>query len=545
MKIITILFAIFLSGGLLSQSLRQANNLFDKYEYALACTMFSEISETKSLSFEDYKRMAYSYYTIGDYKNCLPISDSILTFNNIEPFFVYMNAEVNFGEGNYETAKAMYIEYSVLDDEYEVTNKIKSCETIGNEPISDHIQNRLLIGNHSKANITGEEYLDGAIEFIEVGLDSSGNFVNRNNIDNAELLLARPFLRIGEEEPKLITIDTAFRDAAITSFTLNDITSEVWVTVTQPLAIEQLDQVAHLYRGQFDPSTLSIKGLALWTYSGYEDSSACAHATINASGNTLIFSKSNQKTNRADLYQSNLSEGEWSKPTEIINLNTAFEEMYPQFMGDSLLSFSSDGRPGFGGLDIFTCKVDNGSFGVVEHVPAPVNGYMDDFNFNYYSDSTARYTSNRPGGSGDDDMYFIEYVIERVEIPVIVKPDSTDFFDFVNSFEPPIFFFEFDKYNLEDNPEKIKQLISFLEKYPKSKIIIEGNTDRRGDKNYNLVLSNQRAQALKDELIKKTISADQISTIGKGNTEPLNNCTICTEAMHAENRYARIQLIAN
>ncbi|MFT5858389.1 MAG: outer membrane protein OmpA-like peptidoglycan-associated protein [Flavobacteriaceae bacterium] len=545
MKVITLLFAICLSGGLWSQSLRQANNLFDKYEYALACTMFSEISETKSLSVEDYKRMAYGYYTIGDYKNCLPISDSILTLNNVEPFFCYMNAEANFGEGNYVAAKAMYIKYSLLDDEYEVANKIKSCDTVGDEPVSANIQNRLLAGNSSKANITGEEYLNGVIELIEVGQDSLGNFVDPTNIDNAELVLARPFLRIGAEEPKLIVLEDAFRDMAVTSFTLNDITSEVWVTITQPLALEQIDKVAHLYRGHFDAETLSIKSLERWMYSGYEDSSACAHATINTSGNTIVFSKSNFRTKGADLYQSNLTNGLWSKPTEITEFNTEFEEMYPQFMGDTLLSFSSDGHPGYGGLDIYISKVDNGAFGSIEHIASPVNGHKDDFNFNYYSDSTARYTSNRAGGAGDDDMYFIEYLVEREEVVVIVKPDSTDFFNFTNSFEPPIFYFEFDKFNLDDNPEKIKQLVSFLAKYPKSKIVVEGHTDRRGDKKYNLILSNQRAGALKAALIKKTISADQIDIIGKGNTEPLNNCRVCTEAMHAKNRYARIQLIAN
>ena len=544
MKVTSFLFAVCLSGGLWSQTVSQANKLFDKYEYALASAMFSKISETKSLNIDDFKRMAYGYFTVGDYKNSLPLSDSILKMKPVEPFFHYMNAESNFGVGNYDAAKNMYIKYSNLDDEFNVSSRIKACETIANEPVAEHIENRLAAHNNSKANMTGEEYLEGAIEFIEVGQDSSGNFVVQENIDHAELLLSRPFLRIGDDEPKVILLDSNFLDAAITSFTLNDATSEVWITVSRPLEKKQIDKVPHLYKGQFDPTTLSVKGLEKWIYSGYEDSSACAHATINSAGNMLIFSKSSYRTQGSDLYQSKLSDGEWSTPTEIVKFNTQLDEMYPQFMGDSLLSFSSSGHPGFGGLDIFTSRIESDTFGMITHVQSPVNGLRDDFNFIYNSDSTARYTSNRQGGPGDDDIYFIEYVVDRPEIVVIEKPDSSDFFAYVNSFDPPIFYFEFDKYNLEDSPDKIKKLVSFLAQYPNSKIILEGHTDRRGGAAYNQILSEQRAEALKKALIKKTINTDQISIVGKGNSEPLVDCSICTEAMHAKNRYARIKLIA-
>ena len=189
-------------------------------------------------------------------------------------------------------------------------------------------------------------------------------------------------------------------------------------------------------------------------------------------------------------------------------------------------------------------RIESDTFGMITHVQSPVNGLRDDFNFIYNSDSTARYTSNRQGGPGDDDIYFIEYVVDRPEIVVIEKPDSSDFFAYVNSFDPPIFYFEFDKYNLEDSPDKIKKLVSFLAQYPNSKIILEGHTDRRGDAAYNQILSEQRAEALKKALIKKTINTDQISIVGKGNSEPLVDCSICTEAMHAKNRYALIKLIA-
>ncbi len=63
-------------------------------------------------------------------------------------------------------------------------------------------------------------------------------------------------------------------------------------------------------------------------------------------------------------------------------------------------------------------------------------------------------------------------------------------------------------------------------------------------KDYNLNLSNQRAQTIQTALIERGVRAKQVSTVGKGNSVPLVDCNVCTEAMHAKNRYARITLIA-
>ena len=543
MKALILLVSICLSGGLWSQSLREANRLFNKYEYARAAAMYEVLAKTEYLPLAEYKNLAYSYYVTGSDEKCLPISDSILNTPDVEPFFHYLNGEVNFGVGNFDKAKASYEKYQKLDNEYFVVNKIKSCDLAKNDTPTPHIENKLGLGNNSKANMTGENYLDyGSIEFIEVGQDSSGAFVESTEIDDAELVLARPFVRMKGEGRKIISLGEEFRDAAISSFTLNEETSEVWVTVSRPLSMEQIDKVPHLYYGKFNDETLSIEELVKWKYSGYEDSSACAHASLNKSGNQIVFSKSGESTNGADLYISSLSNGEWSTPSPLTEMNSREDEMYPLFIGDSLFSFSSNGHPGFGGLDIYTTSVNDQSFGEMKHMSAPVNGSMDDFNFVYNSDSSARYTSNRFGGLGDDDIYNITYIIEREE-PVVI-PDSTDFYAFVNSFTAPIFYFEFDKYNLSDSVNKLSQLISFLAANSESSILIEGHTDRRGTKDYNKKLSKQRAESLKEALVKKGIKADQIETTGLGSTDPLNKCGWCSVKMHAENRYARIKLRA-
>ncbi len=59
-------------------------------------------------------------------------------------------------------------------------------------------------------------------------------------------------------------------------------------------------------------------------------------------------------------------------------------------------------------------------------------------------------------------------------------------------------------------------------------ITIEGHTDRIGKQVYNEKLSLQRADAVKTYLVSLgTISANKVTTVGKGNTEPMTNPDEC------------------
>ncbi len=69
---------------------------------------------------------------------------------------------------------------------------------------------------------------------------------------------------------------------------------------------------------------------------------------------------------------------------------------------------------------------------------------------------------------------------------------------------------------------------------PDATIIISGHTDNVGTDEYNRGLSQQRAQAVKDWLVARKISASRIKVIGKGETEPA--ATNDTAEGRAENR---------
>ena len=82
-------------------------------------------------------------------------------------------------------------------------------------------------------------------------------------------------------------------------------------------------------------------------------------------------------------------------------------------------------------------------------------------------------------------------------------------------------FFKFAKAELKESsfPE-LNRLLKLLEDNPGMEIEISGHTCSMGSDEYNLGLSQRRAEAIYDYLIKNGISASRLSAIGYGETMP-------------------------
>ncbi len=103
--------------------------------------------------------------------------------------------------------------------------------------------------------------------------------------------------------------------------------------------------------------------------------------------------------------------------------------------------------------------------------------------------------------------------------------------------------FDFDKYNIKKNEKiKLQEALEFLQKYPNSKIKIEGHTDSFGKDEYNQKLSERRANAIKNYFIQSRVSKEaNISIAGYGESKPI--ATNKTSRGRAENRRAEILII--
>ncbi|HEX4896199.1 MAG TPA: OmpA family protein [Solimonas sp.] len=104
--------------------------------------------------------------------------------------------------------------------------------------------------------------------------------------------------------------------------------------------------------------------------------------------------------------------------------------------------------------------------------------------------------------------------------------------------------FEFDQSSLTDHAQSIldnaaKTVNGLTEKFPSLKVDISGHADATGTDGYNQALSERRANAVKQYLIRKGVEAGRVSTYAYGESKPV--ATNDTEEGRAQNRRAEIR----
>jgi len=101
-------------------------------------------------------------------------------------------------------------------------------------------------------------------------------------------------------------------------------------------------------------------------------------------------------------------------------------------------------------------------------------------------------------------------------------------------------FFDFDSYVVKDEYRPIVSAYArALMANPNKNIAIEGHTDDRGGREYNLALGQKRAEAVQKAMALLGANASQIEAVSYGEEQPL--ATGSTEEAWAQNRRAEIK----
>ncbi|MBS0338592.1 MAG: peptidoglycan-associated lipoprotein Pal [Proteobacteria bacterium] len=96
-------------------------------------------------------------------------------------------------------------------------------------------------------------------------------------------------------------------------------------------------------------------------------------------------------------------------------------------------------------------------------------------------------------------------------------------------------YFDLDSFTIKD---EFKPLVEAHAKYLRenatAKVLIQGNTDERGSREYNLALGQKRADAMKKMLILLGAKEDQVESVSLGEEKP--KALGSTEEAYSENR---------
>ena len=153
----------------------------------------------------------------------------------------------------------------------------------------------------------------------------------------------------------------------------------------------------------------------------FKDSTiSVAHPAISPDGTTLYFvSDAPKGLGGKDIWKATLEKGE-CKFIENLGpqINTPGDEMFPTVREDGSLYFSSNGHPGYGGLDIFKATPLKDGGWDVKNVGSPINSSADDFGMTFLGKlETGFFSSNRGEAKGYDaiwsfDLPDLAYVLE-------------------------------------------------------------------------------------------------------------------------------------
>ncbi|KAF2339645.1 OmpA family protein [Flavobacterium nitrogenifigens] len=101
-------------------------------------------------------------------------------------------------------------------------------------------------------------------------------------------------------------------------------------------------------------------------------------------------------------------------------------------------------------------------------------------------------------------------------------------------------YFDLDKYNIRTEAAiDLEKILDVLNQHPTMKLDIRSHTDSRASNQYNLKLSDQRAKATLNWLIKNGVAKNRLTARGYGETQLVNDCSDgvdCSEEQHQMNR---------
>jgi peptidoglycan-associated lipoprotein len=103
-------------------------------------------------------------------------------------------------------------------------------------------------------------------------------------------------------------------------------------------------------------------------------------------------------------------------------------------------------------------------------------------------------------------------------------------------------FFGLDEHGLDSEDEQIlAQQAEWLRRHPDLEVVIAGNCDERGTREYNLALGARRAAAAKAFLVMRGVAEDRLRTVSYGKERPL--VLGSGDGVWAQNRNAQTVLI--
>ena len=434
--ILSILISVLITSSVTAQ-IKSARKEMSLYNYSKAVGLLQDAIKSKN---QDTKReatliLAECYRKQNDIENAGLWYGKSLEFDKVDEITRYYYAQALRSSGDYQEAKKMFLMYDSTAPE-DPRGKIYAnyCDSAISWKKRQHVYD---VKNMTAINTSQSEF--GVVFYLNDIVFASDRVLSKqeektygwtgNNY--LRLFLAKPSNDdtlnsiFNNPEPYTLSYNQYWHDGPAS---FNQDFTEIFINRT----------LLNKDPGKKDPERIRTHLLKIFT-SVFKDEKwskpepfflnsngfSVGHPALASDGKTLFFvSDMPGGYGGTDILFCMREGGKWTKPKNLgAMVNTFGNEMFPFISSNGDLFFASDGLPGFGGLDLFFTRQVNGKWISPINLGQQVNSSYDDFSLATNDNGkTGFFSSNRPGGSGSDDIYHFTPTPPLAPIPPIPPP---------------------------------------------------------------------------------------------------------------------------
>jgi outer membrane protein OmpA-like peptidoglycan-associated protein len=425
-KLYVTLSFVMVSGILSAQNqyTKTADKLFDRYEYVDAAKEYLKLAEGSKADNYVYKQLAESYYNVFNTKEAVKWYAKVVEQKqDAETYYKY--AQMLKAEGNFKEADKQMQQFAQL-----APNDQRAKTFVSHPNYLPELQGQSKLYTISKSDVSSDKTDFGAVLTNDnnVYFASARNTSKRNSNFNEE-----PYLDIYKatynangtisDAVAVENLNTKWHDGPV-SITSDGNTmyygSESFneKEFTKDKAKNAKFGKIYLYKATKEGDKWVNSKPLPFNNKGYD----VRNPSISKDGKTLYFS-SNMPGGFGgeDIWKVSVNADEYGTPENLgAKVNTEANESFPFITDDNILFFSSNGKQGFGGLDVFKMDLNKGTEAM--NVGEPVNTSKDDFSFTYNATKKVGFfSSNR---DGEDNIYKADPIC-NVQALVRVKDAKT------------------------------------------------------------------------------------------------------------------------
>ncbi|MBS1650415.1 MAG: OmpA family protein [Bacteroidetes bacterium] len=421
MRYFTLFFALtFTSITITAQSLMQkkADQLYNELSYLAASDYYKSLTKTNKPTQDNLRKLATSYFKIYDFKNAEA---------------AYKRLFDSFPSSLTETDLINYLQCLKYNQKYADVGNVLNL-------LDQKHKGNLITKNHNKNKNYFKDLKQDSLLFKILNVEKlnteysefSPVFFNKNT----SLMLASN-RRNTSARNKTFAWDNSYFIDLYTSQKKDSLNFESTTPLPRKVSglyhdgpVSLSSDAKTLYLTKSNVITKKVKGVLInvinlklvilkkdstGKYSNSEEfpynsnDYSVGHAAVSKDGKLMYFiSDMPGGYGQTDIYVSEFKNGIWQKPENLGQVvNTEGREMFPYVNEDGTLFFSSDGRAGLGGLDLYFTVPGLDAYFEPQNLGFPINTSADDFGFTINEDLKTGYlSSNRSGGKGKDDIYF-------------------------------------------------------------------------------------------------------------------------------------------